>query len=184
MRRGVAIGMLVTVAWLGLAACDHAPSNDGTRRIGGDLADIQASGELRILYPRTGSSHSLPRHGTPSDYELELAREFARAHGLEPVLVPVATLDRMIPELLAGHGDVAAANLTVTPARKARVAFTVPTDIVREQIVVRASDHGLHAVGDLAGRRVAVRATSSCRWGRCWPTRVLGRGLTSSWMRR
>ena len=42
------------------------------------------------------------------------------------VFIPVAR-DELLPALLAGRGDIAAANLTITPGRQQQVDFTAPS---------------------------------------------------------
>ena len=127
----------------------------------GDLAEIRKRGKLRILYPRHTQTGRLPRRGSSIDFELDLARDFARQRGLEPVLVYVHSRDELIPSLLAGRGDLIAANLTVTAERKESVAFTVPVAVVREQLVARRDGRKVDGPADLAGRKVAVRRSSS-----------------------
>ena len=66
---------------------------------------------------------------------MEVARAFEKrlnkSHGqkgrpLHVVLIPVAR-DKIFSGLIDGRGDVAAANLTITPARQELVEFTNPT---------------------------------------------------------
>lgn len=114
-----------------------------------------------MLVPRQSEKGSLPRAGFPLDYEREAAAAFAKSAGLEPVWVPVDLYDELIPWLLEGKGDVIAASLTATDARKAKVAFTVPLDHVKEQLVTRADDLALKAMKQLSGRTIVVRKSSS-----------------------
>lgn len=80
---------------------------------------------------------------------------------LHVVIVPVAR-DQLIPGLLSGIGDLAVANLTVTPERLQDVDFSDPfaTD-VSELVVTGPSAPELASLDDLAGREVHVRASSS-----------------------
>ncbi len=56
------------------------------------------------------------------------------------------------------------ASLTVTPERRREFAFTVPLRLVREQVVTRKADPSPpRAITDLAGRKLAVRPSSSYR---------------------
>jgi membrane-bound lytic murein transglycosylase MltF len=75
--------------------------------------------------------------------------------------IPV-TRDELIPKLIGGYGDVAAASLTITPQRKAQVDFTDPyLSGVAEVVVARKHHDLLETVSDLSGRKVAVRKSSS-----------------------
>jgi membrane-bound lytic murein transglycosylase F len=128
----------------------------------GDLDQIVASGQLRVLLPLRIGAQRLPRNGRPLlDYDRELASSYAERLGVEPVWIYVESREELIPRLLAGHGDIVAANLTATLQRAEQVAFTVPVAVVREQLVTRSDDISFTDVQDLIGRRVAVRRSSS-----------------------
>ena len=127
----------------------------------GDLPELERRGKLRVLLPDLSDASFLPRRGRPIDYEKELIREFCRQRGLKPVWITVASADALIPALETGRGDLIAANLTVTGPRKERIAFTVPVNHVREQLVTRADDKKLRRPADLKGRRITLRRSSS-----------------------
>jgi membrane-bound lytic murein transglycosylase MltF len=77
------------------------------------------------------------------------------------IVIPVAR-DQLIPRLLAGEGDIAAAALTVTAARKAKVDFSAPTAAgVREVLVTGPTAPPVASVDDLSGKEVYVRRSSS-----------------------
>jgi membrane-bound lytic murein transglycosylase MltF len=79
------------------------------------------------------------------------------------VLVPVAR-DELIPALLQGRGDIAAAGLTITHERDALVDFSDPlARDVAEILVTGPAAPAIATVEDLAGREVAVRPSSSYR---------------------
>ncbi len=126
-----------------------------------DLDRIRERGQLRVLFPRRGIPSHLPRSGYPLDFERQLANHFAGDESLTPVWVYLEERGDLIDSLLAGKGDLIAANLTVTEERRKKVDFTVPIATVREQIVARADDDSVRTVADLAGRRIAVRRSSS-----------------------
>lgn len=70
--------------------------------------------------------------------------------------------DRLIPLLVEGYGDIAAAGLTITPERLKKVAFTSPyLTGIDEVVVVHKSINNIKKVEDLSGRRVYVRRASS-----------------------
>jgi membrane-bound lytic murein transglycosylase MltF len=77
------------------------------------------------------------------------------------VFTPVRR-DRLFQALAEGLGDIAAANLTVTPAREKLAVFANPmiTD-VRELVVLAPGEKPVATVDDLAGREVHVRRSSS-----------------------
>lgn len=77
------------------------------------------------------------------------------------VLIPVGR-DELIPRLLKGEGDIAAAMLTITPERRKQVDFSDPfAKDVSEVLVTGSAAAPATRPEDLAGREVHVRATSS-----------------------
>jgi membrane-bound lytic murein transglycosylase MltF len=77
------------------------------------------------------------------------------------IAIPVAR-DELIPRLLAGQGDIAAAALTVTPDRQKQVDFSAPFAAdVREVLVTGSDVPPLSGLDDLSGREVYVRKSSS-----------------------
>ena len=70
--------------------------------------------------------------------------------------------DRLLPALAEGRGDIAAANLTITPERLQIVDFATPVaSDVREVVVTAADQPPLASAEDLSGREVHVRRSSS-----------------------
>lgn len=77
------------------------------------------------------------------------------------VFIPVSR-DRLIPGLLEGIGDIAAANLTITEERRKLVDFSDPAASgVKEVVVTSDEAPPLDSLDDLAGREVVVRKSSS-----------------------
>ena len=90
----------------------------------------------------------------------KLARKHLRVH---VVFIPVSR-DQLIPALLSGRGDIAAAGLTITPERKVLVDFSDPvTRELSELLITGPSAPQIKTLEDLAGRSVFVRASSSYR---------------------
>lgn len=167
LAAGPFVAGLLAIGLLALVACSRgADRSSGASREPGapqrlDLAGIRERGTLRALAPRDLRADHLPRNGWPLDHERRLVESFARDLGLEPEWVWVDGYDELIPGLLEGRGDLIADNLTITEARRKRVAFSAPVAIAREQVVTRADDTGLTGPEDLAGRRFVVRRSSS-----------------------
>jgi len=80
---------------------------------------------------------------------------------LNVVIIPVRR-DELISGITAGLGDIAAANLTITPERAQDVEFSLPgiTD-VSELVVTGPSAPPLTKIDDLAGQEVHARRSSS-----------------------
>jgi membrane-bound lytic murein transglycosylase MltF len=81
--------------------------------------------------------------------------------GVYVIMIPVAR-DELIPRLLAGQGDIAAAQLTVTPERKKLVDFSRPIATgIREVLVTGPSAPPMASLEDLSDKEVYVRPSSS-----------------------
>jgi membrane-bound lytic murein transglycosylase MltF len=77
------------------------------------------------------------------------------------VFIPVRR-DQLLPALAAGEGDIAAANLTITPERQKLVDFTVPGFAnVSEVAVTGPASPRIASLDDLSGNEVFVRKSSS-----------------------
>jgi membrane-bound lytic murein transglycosylase MltF len=75
--------------------------------------------------------------------------------------VPVSR-DQLIPALLEGRGDVAVANLTITPERQESVDFSIPLfKNVRELVVTGMDVKPMSSISELSGLSVHVRESSS-----------------------
>ncbi|MCW9013041.1 MAG: membrane-bound lytic murein transglycosylase MltF [Gammaproteobacteria bacterium] len=126
----------------------------------GDLNKLKSRGILRILVPLR-SERRLPRSGNLLDAEQEMAANFARSLELEPVLIYVDQFEQLIPDLLAGKGDVIAANLTITESRKQQISFTVPINHSTEHLVTRKDEANIAKKSQLENRTIAVKAGTS-----------------------
>src|SRR6516162_9127987 len=84
--------------------------------------------------------------------------------GARPLTVPLTPVsrDKLFDTLLAGDGDIAAGDITITEELRKKVAFSTPfLSNVREIIVTGEDVPELEAADALSGREVAVgRATS------------------------
>ncbi|MEM7365267.1 MAG: membrane-bound lytic murein transglycosylase MltF [Pseudomonadota bacterium] len=103
----------------------------------GDLDVIREHGVLRLLLERQTDSY-LPRFGDALFAERQLAQRFGERLGLEVEVVYVDRFTDLLPALLAGRGDLVAANLSVTPERQSEVAFTDPIANSQDTLVFAA----------------------------------------------
>jgi len=94
----------------------------------------------------------------------KLAADKARANKnlkVRVVFIPVRR-DQLLPALMAGRGDIAAANLTITPERLKLVDFTkAGLTNVSEVAVTGPSSPKIASVDDLSGKQIFVRQSSS-----------------------
>ena len=126
--------------------------------------ELMASGRtLTVIVPSREAEIRHADIGVPPDasqLHRVLIRRFAEEHFLDVDWVQVDDWDLLVPALVAGRGDLVAADVTVTDARKEKVAFTVPAHRTREHIVVRVGDR-VESMDDLAGRELVIREQSS-----------------------
>lgn len=135
----------------------------------GDLDSMVKRGEIRVLTTFTLGSYFIDRgRQRGAVYEMsQILEKYVRdklgkkGSILKITIIPVRR-DQLLPFLIAGYGDVAFANLTVTPERSKIVDFTIPfTTKYRELLVTGPSAPGIAAVADLAGKEVIVPRASS-----------------------
>lgn len=75
--------------------------------------------------------------------------------------IPVSR-DQLIPALKAGYGDLAAANITITPERLQEVDFSRPMKSdVREVLVTGTANSAALSIEDMSGLTVHTRLSSS-----------------------
>ena len=124
---------------------------------------------IRILVPysRTfyfadrGTQHGLTYEAFrlfEDDLNKKLKKENLRIH----VLFEPTARDKLIPDLLAGEGDIAVGDLTITPNRLKQVDFSNPTyRNVSEIVVTGPGAEPITTAQDLSGKEVYVRQSSS-----------------------
>jgi len=128
----------------------------------GDFEAIKKRGKLRIVIPANiGGGRYLPRKGSPVSQQHEIVEAFARFFELTPELIIVDNFGDLIPALESGKGDIVVGNLTVTDARRKKIAFSVPLDHVREKVLVNIADDSIKLVSDLNYKRIMVSPNST-----------------------
>ena len=140
----------------------------------GDLDGMIRRGYIRMLVVNSRTTYfvdkGVPR-GTAVDFarlfEDELNRKIVANHlmlknlSVRVVFIPVRG-DQILPALAAGKGDIAAANITVTPERLKLVDFALAgrTGVSEVAVTGPASPH-ISSVDDLSGKEVFVRKVTS-----------------------
>lgn len=147
------------------AVLDHA-----TDPWSGDLDMMLERGFIRLLTVYNPIFFSF-KNGKQNGLIVELARELEdylkKTHGkkarhLRVLLIPVAR-DRLIDDLATGRGDIAAANLTITPERQKKVSFSNPLypDVSELVITGPAIKIEVTSFDDLVKQGIHVRESSS-----------------------
>jgi membrane-bound lytic murein transglycosylase MltF len=135
----------------------------------GDFEDMLERREIRVLVVYNKLMYFLDgpkQRGTTVDSFRNFENFINKKHKLNTrkmnvVFLPV-TREELFPALLNGRGDIASANLTITPERLEQVDFTDPflTD-VKEVLVTGPNSTEINSLADLAGKEIHVRESSS-----------------------
>lgn len=136
----------------------------------GDLDGMIQRRQIRVLVPYNRTLYFLDQGGTQrgiiaemmtafdNDLNRQLKNKNVRVH---VVFLPTSR-ERLIPDLLAGKGDIIAANLTVTEERQKQVDFSTPlAKGVPEIIVAAPGAPALTSLDDLAGQELFINPASS-----------------------
>ena len=138
----------------------------------GDFDGMLERRVVRVLVPYSRSLYFNDRgteRGLSADavrgFERWLNQKYAKQLRNRPitVLITPTTRDRLLKDVAAGLGDIAAGNLTVTEERLRQVDFVSDPDVppVNEIVVTGLKSPGIETPGELAGRMVHVRRASS-----------------------
>jgi membrane-bound lytic murein transglycosylase MltF len=96
------------------------------------------------------------------EFETYLNKKLQRkALKIKVVVIPTRR-DRLLPALVEGLGDIAAGNLTITPARQKKVDFSDPHLTGVDEIIISGPDSpAIKTIDDLSGKEIHVRKSSS-----------------------
>lgn len=137
----------------------------------GDLSGMVQRRVIRVLVVPTRTLYWV-ENGRQSGISYETAVEFEKTINrkyrgkqkhlkVQVVFIPTAR-DELIPALLEGRGDIAAAALTITPERQKQVDFGGPfASKVKEVLVTGPASPAIGNLRDLAGKYIVVRQSSS-----------------------
>lgn len=142
----------------------------------GDLDGMIARRYIRVLTTYNKSFYFFDERANPRGITYDTFHQFERQFNekllkqkrlaqrhlkVRIVFIPVAR-DELIPALLAGRGDIAAANLTMTPGRQQQVDFTTPLSNDVDELVLSAPGAArLKHRDELSGKEVFMRRSSS-----------------------
>ena len=135
----------------------------------GDLDGIVERGFLRLATaynPLFFSYDGIERSGILYDIAQELEQYLSETYApkgktINVVIMPMPR-DRILPSVVEGRADIAAANLTITPERAEQVTFSEPTYTeVRELVVTGPAAPAIAGFDDLAQTEVHIRPSSS-----------------------
>ncbi|WP_456373953.1 transglycosylase SLT domain-containing protein [Thiolapillus sp.] len=152
-----------------IASSSEAPLPFLAKSYSNDLPDLKKRRTIRALVVY-GPTDFFFIKGKPSGIQVDLLREYEKhvnkgikreAQKIHVVFIPVS-FDRLIPDLLAGKGDIAAHFLTETKERKKKLLFASGRKMAVDELVVAHKDQALpDQIDGLAGRKVHVLPGSS-----------------------
>lgn len=96
----------------------------------------QESGKLKVLMDNNIASYYILK-GQPRGFDYEILNWYCKDHNLELEVEVIPNFDFILDSLLAGRGDLAAGNLTITGDRLRKVQFTSPLHYTRQVLVQR-----------------------------------------------
>jgi membrane-bound lytic murein transglycosylase MltF len=137
----------------------------------GDFDGMKERHYIRMLVPLSKTFFFIDRgQQAGADYEYGKALEKwlntvhptkNKSQQWKVLFIPVRR-DQLLPDLIAGKGDIAGGGLTITKARRELVDFSSPfASGVREALVTGPEGPKIGSLDDLSGKEVAVRASSS-----------------------
>lgn len=149
---GGLFGTLLTLLTCLVTGCSEPPDS---------LEEIQQRGVLRVL-TRNGATTYYESQGRPTGFEYHLAQGFAEQLGVELEIIPLVDLSDIFKALRKGHGDIAAAGLTRTPAREQLFQFGPDYLSVKQLFIYnRQYSQAIAGIEDLIGKRIRVISDSA-----------------------
>jgi membrane-bound lytic murein transglycosylase MltF len=150
------------------AGADTPPPVPGNKKFTGDYDKMAKSRFVRVLVPFSKTFYFLDgakamgiTHDLLKEFEKEINKGKKGHLKIHVVIIPTAR-DRLLPDLVAGHGDLAVGNLTITEKRQKLVDFSDPILAnVDELVITGPKGPKLTSFVDLAGKEIHVRKSSS-----------------------
>lgn len=124
------------------------------------LEQIKDRGSLRVVTRYSPVTFYQGARG-PAGAEYELARGLARELGVKLEMYATDSFTDVLPQVEQGKADFAAAALTVTENRKARVLFSDPYKDTSEHVIYKVGTARPRKLEDLLGGTLEVLAGSS-----------------------
>lgn len=121
---------------------------------------VKTTGELRVVTRNAPTTYYIGADG-PAGPEYDLVRGFANELGVELVIETVDNVAEVMPHLLSGQSDMAAAGLSATASRREYLDFSYPYETVDMHLVYLLGTGRPRSIEEAAGRSIEVVANSS-----------------------
>ena len=113
-------------------------------------------GKLRMITEATFPPYEFMRGKEIVGIDIEICRRVAKELGRE-LAIEDAKFDAVIPSLISGKADIAAAGITVTEDRKRSVDFSVPY-VTTGCVFVRRKGDAFNKAEDVKGKKIGVQS--------------------------
>lgn len=151
-RRCVSALLTVLLICASIAGCDLFKETA--------LDRVRQSGELRVLTYVSPTTYYETPEGS-AGFEYDLAQGFADYLGLKLRLVVADRQSDVLPRLLQGDAEMAAAGIGVTIERREKFDFSSPVQIVRQLVIYRHPARRPDSIEDLVGHPIEIHAGTS-----------------------
>lgn len=124
------------------------------------LDQVLERGELRVVTRDSPTAYTKGPDG-PSGPEFDLVQAFADELGVALVIEPVGSVSEILPKLISGEADMAAAGLSITDTRREYLNFGHPYKSVDVHLIYKLGTGKPTSLDDIVNRSIEVMAGSS-----------------------
>lgn len=124
------------------------------------LDQVRDLKELRVVTRNSPSTYFVGPNG-PAGPEFDLVKGFAEQLGVTLVVETVDSVSEIMPRLISGEADMAAAGLSMTESRQQYLSFGHPYNTVDMHLIYKLGTGRPRSIKELAGRSIEVVAGSS-----------------------
>jgi membrane-bound lytic murein transglycosylase F len=124
------------------------------------LEQVKQDGVLKVVTRNSPTTYYMGPHGL-AGLEYDLVTAFAEHLGVKAEFKTQDNLDTLLQLIETNKAHIAAAGLTVTEVRKARVRFTMPYQEITQQVIYRTGNSRPSSIDDILLGHLEVIANSS-----------------------
>ncbi|MCW9024875.1 MAG: membrane-bound lytic murein transglycosylase MltF, partial [Gammaproteobacteria bacterium] len=124
------------------------------------LEQVKQDGVLKVITRNSPTTYFIGPHGH-AGLEYDLVTAFADHLGVKAEFKTQDNLNTLLQQIETNKAHIAAAGLTVTEVRKARVRFTTPYQEITQQVIYRTGNRRPRSIDDILLGHLEVIANSS-----------------------
>jgi L-cystine transport system substrate-binding protein len=163
--RRLSVAGILLLALFALAACGGASSQSAgssSQKAGLTLADVKKDGVITVGTEGTYRPFTFHDKGSGdlTGYDVDVMRAVAKKLGVD-VKFEETQWDAIFAGLDAGRFDAIANQVSITPERQAKYAFSTPYTVSPGVVVVKDDDNSISSMSDLKGKTTAQSLTSN-----------------------